>query len=496
MRKTPLLMLAVLLLAAITASATTILPVTDDALADQAAVVAFGTIISSGPAVSTSGRPMTEYRLRVDNMLKGDAPSGGTLVVRVLGGDAGSGLKLKIWGAPSFRIGERALLFLAPYADGSYGPLHLALGAFHELRTQTGSLAVRDLSEVYQGAGQQDDGVRDLGRFTHWLKDRADGVVRDADYRVPRPTMQRAWDEFTYLGGTRQRWLEFDQGQSVSWLMQASGQPGVPNGGFKEFQNAINAWNNDPATNIHYVYAGTTTNTTGFTHFDNQNVLILEDPNKEISGSFTCTLPGRGSGVLAVGGTWFDDSTTPATIGGADIITNDNTSCWFITPKRFEQVIGHELGHTLGLGHSCGDDSSGACDTQAKDDALMRANAHPDERGAQLMADDKAGILNLYPGGPGGGSGKPAAPSDLTGQAISSTEIELDWTDNSNNETQFIVQMKVGKKFKTVATVGADVTTVHITGLKPGTTYVFRVSAKAKKAGSAYSNNASVQTLH
>src|SRR4051794_24219386 len=162
MRKPSLLMLVALLLAAVAAisstpaSATTILPVTDDAMADQASVVAVGTVISTGSAVSTSGRPMTEYRLRVENLIKGNASEapGGTLTVRVLGGRAANGLTLKIWGAPSFRIGERALLFLAPYADGSYGPLQLALGAFHELRTQTQSLAVRDLSEVYGGAEQ------------------------------------------------------------------------------------------------------------------------------------------------------------------------------------------------------------------------------------------------------------------------------------------------------------------------------------------------------
>src|SRR5687767_13584768 len=83
------------------ASATTALPIQDGALADQAVVIAEGTVTGAGPA-SQPGRPATEYRLRVERLIKGEAP--GTLVVRVPGGAAANGLKLKIWGAPEFRI--------------------------------------------------------------------------------------------------------------------------------------------------------------------------------------------------------------------------------------------------------------------------------------------------------------------------------------------------------------------------------------------------------
>jgi hypothetical protein len=50
----------------------------------------------------------------------------------------------------------------------------------------------------------------------------------------------------------------------------------------------------------------------------------------------------------------------------------------------------------LGLGHSCGDGSSGACDTSAKDNALMRASAHGGNRGGALGSDDRAGAAALY----------------------------------------------------------------------------------------------------
>jgi hypothetical protein len=495
MRKATLLFSIVLLAAASvpSASATTVLSIRDTSLADQAGVIAEGTVIS---AAEVPGKPVTEYRLRVENPIKGEVP-GGVAVVRVPGGRAANGLRLEIWGAPEFRIGERALLFLVPDADGSYGVLQLALGAFHELRSGTSRLAVRDLSEVYElDSGGAPEPVRDLGRFSRWLADRAAGIDRDADYLVTGRRLNQAWAAFTYLGGIYQRWREFDARQNVFWGADAAGQPQLAGGGFAEFQAALNVWTNDSATNILYKYAGPTDADAGFSHPDGNNVILFDDKGGFAPGSFSCSTPGRGEGVLAVGGSWFDDSTSPATIGEGDIVVNDGAGCWFTTGKRAEQVYGHELGHTLGLGHSCGDARGGPCDTTVKNEALMRANAHSDDRGAVLGSDDKAGIYSLYPDPNGSGSNKPAAPSDLTGEAASATAVNLHWSDNSNNETQFVVEMKKGSKFKTVGTLKANVTDATVVGLARGKSYTFRVVAKKTKNRSDPSNEVTVQTLN
>ncbi len=496
MRKLMLLP-SLLLLAAVALpplSATTVLPIADGALADQAAVIAEGTVIWSGPA-ATAGRPATEYRLRVERQVKGEVP-GGVAVVRVPGGKAAGGLRLKIWGAPELRIGERALLFLVPNRDGSFGALHLALGAFHELRSGASRFAIRDLSELYRvDAEGTSEPVRDLDRFAGWLADRAAGIEREADYLTAGPQVKQAWEMFTYLGGIKQRWREFDRGESVPWHAFSGGQPLLPGGGFSDFEAAVNAWANDPGSRILYTYAGTTDLTTGFSEPDGFNSILFEDPNSDAPGSFSCPRPGSGSGVLAVGGTWFNDNTSPAVIGEGDIVVNDGAGCWFTTGKRAEQVYGHELGHTLGFGHSCGDGNSGECDSAAKNDALMKASAHPDNRGARLGVDDKAIAFDLYPDPNGGGNAnRPAAPSNLTGVAASTTSIILTWTDNSNNETQFFVEQKKNGKFKSVKTTKANVTTVTITGLQRGKSYIFRVSAKKNKNVSTASNEVTVQT--
>jgi uncharacterized delta-60 repeat protein len=70
------------------------------------------------------------------------------------------------------------------------------------------------------------------------------------------------------------------------------------------------------------------------------------------------------------------------------------------------------------------------------------------------------------------------APTNLGATALSSSEIALAWTDNSNNETGFRIQRSSnGVTFGLLADVGANVTTYTDTGLTPRTTYYYRVGA-------------------
>ena len=484
-----------LVLAAGAASATTMILASDEDLFDQAVLVLEGTVRSASPV--PSGRPATEYRVRVERAFKGQAPDR-EVVVRVPGGAGLDGMALEIWGAPELTTGERTLLFLGRYDDGAYGPLHLAMGAFREVRLNGRRLALRDLSEMedVSKAFPEPDRARDFSRFAGWLEDRAGGLKRSADYFVPLAgsELQRLHEKFTHLAGIRQRWVEFDDGESVGWRAHVSGQSGSAVGGFAQFQRGIAVWNADPDTNIRYRYDGTTTSRKGFTEFDETNAILFSDVNNEVTGSFQCSAPGVGFGILALGGTWtVQNAPEPRAVAGADIIVNDGAGCWFSTAKRAEQVYAHELGHTLGLGHSCGDSRSGLCDTVLKDQALMRASAHVDERGARLNGDDRAGIRNLYGTTPV--PSRPAAPSGLTAEPISETEIRLEWRDNSDNETAFLIERSSpAEGLSLEATVPAGTTEHEVSGLEPGMPYTFRVRASNAQGVSAFSNEASATT--
>lgn len=91
----------------------------------------------------------------------------------------------------------------------------------------------------------------------------------------------------------------------------------------------------------------------------------------------------------------------------------------------------------------------------------------------------------------------PAAPSNLMASAVSSSQINLSWSDNSNNESGFEIDRCAGSgctNFAQIATTGAGVNSFSNTGLAAGTTYTYRVRATNSAGDSGNSNVASATT--
>ncbi len=90
----------------------------------------------------------------------------------------------------------------------------------------------------------------------------------------------------------------------------------------------------------------------------------------------------------------------------------------------------------------------------------------------------------------------PIAPSNLTATAISTTQINLSWIDNSTNESGFKVERKSGvNSYSLIATVGANVTIYSDSGLTHNTIYTYRVYAINSAGNSlSYSNEATATT--
>jgi len=92
-------------------------------------------------------------------------------------------------------------------------------------------------------------------------------------------------------------------------------------------------------------------------------------------------------------------------------------------------------------------------------------------------------------------AGAPAAPTGLTATAMSATQVDLSWNDNSSNEDGFAIERKTGAgAYAEIATVVAQTRNYSDTEVSPATAYTYRVRAYNEIASSGYSNEASATT--
>ncbi len=89
-----------------------------------------------------------------------------------------------------------------------------------------------------------------------------------------------------------------------------------------------------------------------------------------------------------------------------------------------------------------------------------------------------------------------ASPTALTATAVNSLVIQLDWTDNANDEDGYELEVKIWNgKFVNIATLAADTTTFNDTmSIEPEQQYTYRVRAFRGADNSPYSNQANATT--
>jgi hypothetical protein len=90
-----------------------------------------------------------------------------------------------------------------------------------------------------------------------------------------------------------------------------------------------------------------------------------------------------------------------------------------------------------------------------------------------------------------------AAPNNLTASAVSSSQIDLAWADNANNENGFKIERCAGTgctSFAQITAVTSNITSHSDTGLTAVTTYCYRVRAFNSGGDSDYSNLACATT--
>lgn len=396
--------------------AVTYVHVSDPSLARQADLIvraeAFGSEVDD-----TSGDIWTRHTMWIEEVIKGSL-DGAYVTVRVPGGRSDRlGVELSFHGSPRFAPGDKTLLFLRRNDDGTYRVLHFALGAFWQRLENGVPVYVRPLPEPERAPGGRLKLGRDAERFVEWLRDETGGRQRERDYLVGlrAESLGAPWEKFTIFE-VFQAWAEFQTkpARRVTYEQHKIGQKGVPGKGRKELKKVFNVLNStldsrgrDEAL-VNLAVKGKFKNPPE-ERCSGRNLFVFDDVTGTIGDEFNCT----DFGPLAVGGSC--RSTDPSGVwkgrdihhsSSAIVVFNKGSECYYrgdrpfvvdTARNKFAEVAMHEVLHTLGLVHSCGDDMSPDCeDSAVLDDATMRANAHADGRGAELREDDLAGFWFLY----------------------------------------------------------------------------------------------------
>ncbi|MGA7614452.1 MAG: PKD domain-containing protein [Thermoanaerobaculia bacterium] len=484
-------------------SATTIVVPTDDQLIRKSPVILIGRVLHS-EAVVRDGAIRTETLLAVEDVLKGsiDLPQ---ITISETGGIVGDRINI-VFGSPVYRIGERALVFLWPRPDGTFQTRDLFIGKFTERFTEDGHRiwfrSATHPKTYLLGAGFEpalpDDRQRLADLFESYIRERVGGEPALPLYRTDHPRFADGLSaEFTLISEpTIYRWSSFDSGGSASWRSYGT-QPGYTNGGVSELRTAIAVWSGDSQASIHYSYAGAGSGSpAGLTRLNGVNEVVFNDLTNDIDGSWdpsTGGVVGRGGFNNArPGPTWNAPFTADAShtagphptteiLEGNLVIQDGVSPSAGISSAVLAEIIAHELGHTLGFGHSS--DST----------ALMYANVTG--LGASLRPDDQNAAKWLYPASGSTPVGTvPAAPSNLTATATGPDRVNLSWKDNASDETaQTVYTSGVSGSFSRIGDVAANVTTV-IVSTSGGQTYRFYLTARNAAGESAPSNTAQVTT--
>ena len=401
MRQLSVIWTLVCLLAGVTpASGSTVLFRTDSELIARSERVIYGRVI--GQRVQRDSlQPRRIYTITTIAVIEDfTGAAGETVEVWELGG-AIDGERLFVGGAVEYRVGQDVVVCLD---RGRHGLRSVAMGLskFDVVADATGAPRLRRAildTEVVGGVVPAIDrslvdfralAAQTLGRVSRRANQSAVSVVEP--WTNIRPSLPL-------------RWRDADFGTPVRVFKNTSAPPPLVTGdAVPEIQTALAAWTNPTNASISVQYAGTALEPVhdgGWTTIPIHSTLVtFEDPTGDL-----------GDAVLAIGGGFGQDTAgSGGTINGIqyDAFVNGFVvfqrasilPAEFRQPLNFTRVLTHEIGHTIGFGHTQND---GTVMNPTANIMFASCCVSATPVPPALGSDDLLGLAAVYPASPATG---------------------------------------------------------------------------------------------
>jgi hypothetical protein len=368
-----------------------------------------------------SGIVYTYIKLKVTDVIKGDIRD--SVIVLKQPGGATADHGTMIFSAPRFTVGEQVIVYLQTMNDGTLQVHDAFLGKYSIVKDAASGtqMVVRgaplDDVHILPGTSQGDSTQKmELGAYLTKLRaGLSANMPKSQDFadqfyaRTPMLSRPPEYEEKLRSGGLTpqfhvfpapytSRWFEPDSGQPVNFLIDSDQ---APSGVSDDINAAMAAWSTVPGCSMRMVNGGSTTNciVAGADVADFDNCV----------GLFSAA-GGSCQSILAEGGFDYNPGQT-VVVNGTSFMRivegylslNPYAACYFGDHCSLREVVTHEMGHTIGMGHSW-DPTYGGSPTAVEQDATMFYIAHFDGRCASIHSDDMAGITFIYPGTSGGSS--------------------------------------------------------------------------------------------